>query len=82
MGESTSAKMAAAPGQKLSSRLRRRLARAIRSATSSSRPRTRARNALISSEQGASGRKRWPSVRRMSASMKASPGSLLPPAAR
>ena len=82
MGELTSAKIAAAPGQKPSSRLRNRLASATRSATRSSRARTRARSALISSEQGCSGRKRWPSVRRMSASMKASPGSLLPPAAR
>jgi hypothetical protein len=68
-GLSRSAKMAPAPGQKPSKRLRKRLARATRSATKSSRVRTSARNALISSEQGVSGRKRWPSVRRISASM-------------
>jgi hypothetical protein len=73
---------AAAPDQKLSSRAVSWLARATRVPTRSSRPRTRPRRALMASDWGASGRRRWPSVRRMSARMKASPGSLLAATAR
>lgn len=56
------AKMMAALGQKRSSVERSWLAKATRCSTRSSRPRTRARRALISSER-TSGRKRWPPVR-------------------
>ena len=52
MGLSTSAKIAAAPGQKPSSRLRSWLASWTRVATRSSRPRTSARRARVASEGG------------------------------
>ena len=69
MAESMLAKMAAAPGQKLSSWACSRLATPTRSATRSSRLRTRARSALTSSEAGRRAPKRCPSVRSTSEMM-------------
>ena len=59
----------AGAGPEAVERLRSWLASASRWATRSSRPRTSARSARMSSEAGVSGRKRCPSVRRMSASI-------------